>query len=220
MSLELEAWSLESAICGAYLLLTVIFVPVKEIIYYARIGYISSYLEHAHYYYKQFKDVEASFKESKSILEKTEYPEYIKHRDIVIDGDRKYLSSFIFFSLFLEAYINDFAARRLGDTYTRKYLDKLDVISKWVVLPKIITGKQIDTSRKSFEALKSLVALRNKFVHHKTMEATFENVKNNKSLDEQINLDMLIKAIKDIFKQLDDNENTIDNHQFYISCLE
>ena len=48
----------------------------------------------------------------------------------------------VFSAMAVEAYIYDYAARNLSDSFVKKYLDKLDLVSKWVVIPLIVTGKE------------------------------------------------------------------------------
>jgi hypothetical protein len=192
---------------------------MEEDVSYARIGYLHNYLENAIFFYNEYKKIENDHIKAKAIFNDFYHPEYENYKATHKKADRDYLSSFLFLSLFLEAYIYDFAARRLSDSYVTKYLDKLDVISKWIIIPKLITGKELDTSRHSFAILKQIFSLRNKFVHHKTSEITIERVAKYNSLDELIKLSDILSAIADIFKQLDKIDTTIDSHQIYISNL-
>ena len=68
----------------------------------------------------------------------------------------------------LEAYIYDYAARHFSDTYAEKYLDKLNIIGKWVVVPRLVTGRELPRSRKWFSLMKEIVEARNVIVHSKS----------------------------------------------------
>ena len=81
-----------------------------------------------------------------------------KHSRIVI----------IFCALSLEAFINDYAINRTSKSYLKDYLDKLDIYSKWVVIPKLATGSQLDTGAQPMQDLDWLIKQRNKLVHFKT----------------------------------------------------
>ena len=70
----------------------------------------------------------------------------------------------IFCATSLEAYINHYAISNLSKNYLKTYLDKLDLLSKWVVIPRIITEKQLDAGSKGLQDLAWLITLRNKFV--------------------------------------------------------
>ena len=74
----------------------------------------------------------------------------------------------IFCALSLEAFINDYAINRTSKSYLKNYLDKLDLYSKWVVIPRLVTGSQLDTSGQPMEDLDWLIKQRNKLVHFKT----------------------------------------------------
>lgn len=81
-----------------------------------------------------------------------------KHSRIVI----------VFCALSLEAFINDYAIDHLSKSYLEKYLDKLDLYAKWVVIPRFLTGSQLDTGAKPMQDLDWLIKQRNKLVHFKT----------------------------------------------------
>lgn len=193
---------------------------MREVVTYARMGYLNGYLENAIYYFIEYRSSLEQYIEVKHVRNKIDDPLYEQYLVASAKSNRNFFNSFLYFSLFLEAYIYDYAARRLGDTYTKNYLEKLDIISKWVIIPRLITGRQIDTYKKSFAVLKQLIGVRNKLVHHKTQEATLENVMNFKDLDEQISLTDVVSSIQDIFQQLQNNENTYDNHLFFIRALQ
>lgn len=73
-----------------------------------------------------------------------------------------------FGAMCLEAFIYDYAAHNFTDTYVKNYLDKLDVVSKWVVVVRLVTGKDFPKESKAFADLKELIKKRNDFVHSKS----------------------------------------------------
>ena len=77
----------------------------------------------------------------------------------------------VFSTMAVEAYIYDYAARHLGDAYVKDHLDKLDTLSKWIVVPKLITGRELSRQQKWFELLKKLIKARNSIIHHKSSDA-------------------------------------------------
>lgn len=90
----------------------------------------------------------------------------------------------------LEAYIYDYAARHFSDTYAEKFLDKLNIIGKWVVVPRLVTGRELPRSRKWFGLMKDIVEARNKIVHSKSSgpsvdKDTISYLKNIQSRDNQ-----------------------------------
>jgi len=74
----------------------------------------------------------------------------------------------VFAAMALEAYIYDYAARNLSDKYAKDHLDRLDTPSKWLIIPKLITGKEIEENSKAMELLKALVRARNEITHYKS----------------------------------------------------
>jgi hypothetical protein len=86
-----------------------------------------------------------------------------KHASIVI----------VFSAIAIESYIYDYAARHLSDSFVQDYLDKLDVIGKLVVIPRLITGKELHRNRKWFSLIKNIVKARNLIVHSKSSTPPF-----------------------------------------------
>jgi hypothetical protein len=80
------------------------------------------------------------------------------------------VKSIVFSALCVEAAINNYAGIHLGDSYNENHLQNLDVVSKWVVIPKLVCGKSINKSGPAFGALKKLIKSRNKLVHNKSKE--------------------------------------------------
>ncbi len=60
----------------------------------------------------------------------------------------------------LEAAINDYAGTHLETGYFETHLSSLDVVSKWVVIPKLVCSNQLDKSSAAFGALKHLIRAR------------------------------------------------------------
>jgi hypothetical protein len=67
-----------------------------------------------------------------------------------------------------ELYINDAAARLLGDTYVQRHVDRLDLVSKWVLVPRLICGHEIDRGGRAYDLLRLLVSARNELMHPKS----------------------------------------------------
>jgi hypothetical protein len=78
----------------------------------------------------------------------------------------------MFCAFTLEAYINDYAISRLSKSYLKNYLDKLDLVAKWVVIPRLVTEGQLDPGSRPLQNIAWLVELRNKLAHYKSKELT------------------------------------------------
>jgi hypothetical protein len=79
----------------------------------------------------------------------------------------------VFSAIAIESYIYDYAARHFSDNFVQDYLDKLDVIGKLVVIPRLITGKELSRNRKWFSLIKNIVKSRNLIVHSKSSTPPF-----------------------------------------------
>ena len=78
----------------------------------------------------------------------------------------------VFCGMALEAAIYDLAAIQLGDKFALEVLDKLDVLQKWLVVPRLICGKSLRESGPGINALRTVVKARNALVHAKSAPAT------------------------------------------------
>lgn len=132
-----------------------------------------------------------------------------------------YACIIVFAAMFMESYIYDYAARNLGDSYVTNHLSKLVTISKWIIIPKIITNKEIDKTRNSFETFKRLIGLRNKIVHWKSQEGNHERI--TKSIEfkfyNALETKSIFDSIFDIFSQLQKMDDK-DCHKFHVKQIE
>jgi len=87
------------------------------------------------------------------------------------------LITIIFSALSVEAFINDYAIRRFSKKYFEKYLDKLSIISKWIIIPRLANGTQLDPGSKAMEELDWLIKKRHRLVHYKTKMVDSGDVK-------------------------------------------
>lgn len=75
----------------------------------------------------------------------------------------------VFSGMACEAAIYDLAAVQLGDDYAAQYLDKLDLLAKWIVVPSLICGQKLKEHGPAINSLRTLVRTRNALVHHKSL---------------------------------------------------
>lgn len=73
-----------------------------------------------------------------------------------------------------ELYINDAAARLLGDKYSESHIDNLDLVSKWMIVPRLAFGHTIDRSGRAYNLLRLLVRARNDLMHPKSKPFSWE----------------------------------------------
>lgn len=105
----------------------------------------------------------------KQIKEPEDSDEYVnKICKINEDIQNHAIIAVIFSALTLEAFINNYGISLFSLSYFDNYLDKLDFVSKWLILPKLVVNKELNTSHQPFQLLNELYSLRNKLVHSKT----------------------------------------------------
>lgn len=96
------------------------------------------------------------------------------------------LKSILFSALCVEAGINDYAAWQLGDNYFNSHFSNMDVVSKWVVVPNLVTGRSLDKSKAAYQALVRLIKSRNSLVHNKSKHLDLGNPKLGEILGNRI----------------------------------
>jgi len=96
------------------------------------------------------------------------YSLFFKRGQVGEERDKNAVIAIVFSAMYLEAFIYDYAAISLGDKYVKDHLDRLDLVSKWILVPRLVTGKEISKSDHAFEALKKLNSARNSLVHLKS----------------------------------------------------
>ncbi|HUU92047.1 MAG TPA: hypothetical protein VM238_12670 [Phycisphaerae bacterium] len=87
----------------------------------------------------------------------------------VADEERPAIVCVVFCAAALEALINDYAICALSKGYLQNYLDRLQPLAKWLVFPRLIARRQMDTDGQAFQGLAELFRLRNDLVHFKRM---------------------------------------------------
>ena len=74
----------------------------------------------------------------------------------------------IFSALAVEGYINYYATNNFSDNFIKQHIEKLDLLSKWVLLPQLVTSNKFPRDGEAFQSLKQLIKDRNYLVHNKT----------------------------------------------------
>lgn len=118
----------------------------------------------------------------------------------------------IFAAMCLEAIINHYAISRISKSYFENYLDKLEVKSKWIIIPNLTSNAEFNRDSQAFELLDKVITLRNNLVHYKSriIEYTFELSDKTKKEEDKIVADVKVSIKAMIFvieelKRIDPN---------------
>lgn len=57
----------------------------------------------------------------------------------------------VFSTIALESFIHSYAARKLGEGYTDKHVEKMNLHTKWLLVPQLATGKAIPSDHRGIE---------------------------------------------------------------------
>lgn len=113
--------------------------------------------------------------------------------------------SVIFAAAALEAYIYDYGARNMTNCFMKKYLDKLTLVQKWVVVPQVVKGKPFPRDSQGMEHLKTLISDRNELTHFKS-GVDKDTLSPEKLAEKAQNAVHAIDALIDDMKSFDPNE--------------
>jgi hypothetical protein len=73
----------------------------------------------------------------------------------------------VFSTIALESFIHNYAARKLGEGYTDKHVEKMSLHTKWLLVPQLATGNAIPSDHRGIQLLQDLIRARNSIVHLK-----------------------------------------------------
>jgi len=124
----------------------------------------------AHYVYADI--AEKSYSEYREIISEIDTYIKVEHGEKLFElkraRDIARVQTVVFSAMTFEAAIYDFASIHLGDEYFRNHLDRLDVISKWLVVLRFVAGIELPKDEAPYAALKSLIFERNRLIHFKS----------------------------------------------------
>ncbi len=107
-----------------------------------------------------------------------------EHVAFILESKKYAIIAIVFSAFALEAYINDYAARK----GLRKQLEKLSFVNKWVEFPRLATGKGFSKNRECTSLLEELKRLRNELVHSKSKAFSIENEDQVKKMGDDVYL--------------------------------
>jgi hypothetical protein len=169
------------------------------------------YLKVCQEHYKLLKEYER--KVSSTLEEKTEsFASKLEVFELQQPMVRCAASVVIFAAFFLEAWIYEYTVKKLSKSFFDNHIDKLRPASKWVIVTRLVTGRNFPTDSQAFEHLKSLYKVRNDLVHPKPSaqpEDTGESLEKEEKEREQLikNAHEAYQTCKEVILELDKVEN-------------
>jgi hypothetical protein len=123
---------------------------------------------------------------------------------------RTAMVSVIFSALALEAFINNYGIERFSGSYFDNYLDKLSAVSKWIVIPRLVTGKEIDRDGQAFEWLKGLFMQRDKLVHYKTRKKKISELREDKDWVTEEHSEHALQTVRAVVEALSEIDPNVE----------
>jgi hypothetical protein len=80
----------------------------------------------------------------------------------------------VFSTIALESFIHNYAARKLGEGYTDKHVERMNLHTKWLLVPQLAMGKAIPSDHRGIQLLQKLIKARNCIVHLKAKDIEWE----------------------------------------------
>lgn len=131
----------------------------------------------------------------------------------------------VFSAMCLEAFIYDYGASHLGDKYIKENLDKLDLPSKFIVITKLVTGKDFAKGGHAYEGLKRLARDRNRLVHFKSKKFKLTEMDKASEFHDKLNAELKesmyksVNTVRQVLKEIDEmheeGSNFADNIEPY-----
>lgn len=89
------------------------------------------------------------------------------YTEAIMEGRQHAMVTIVFSAMTLEAYINEYAARKRSKSFFKEHLNKLRTQDKWVVISELFSGVPFPKSDNCYQHLDTLIQLRHQLVHNK-----------------------------------------------------
>lgn len=122
---------------------------------------------------------------------------------------RAAMVSLIFSALTLEAFINNYGIERFSRSYFDNHLDKLSSVSKWIIIPKLVTGKTIDSDSQPYEQLRRLFRRRDHLVHYKTRKKRLSEINEEDVWVTEEQSEEAVRGVTAILEELSGIDGTV-----------
>lgn len=191
-----------------------------EVVYKMLLLKVSYYGDYARIALENYDRIQELLKERKVIDDKYEklgkisYEENSKFMELNAEIGKYSRVIVVFCALAIEAFINDYAINHFSKSYLEKYLDKLDLMSKWIVIPRLVTGSQLDAGSQPLQDLDWLIRQRNELVHFKSRTVKASEFSGVKFFREQ-DAEKAISTVKNIVLELHNIDKTANETWLY-----
>ncbi|MHC1694010.1 MAG: hypothetical protein AB9835_01775 [Eubacteriales bacterium] len=127
-----------------------------------------------------------------SVKDKNKYHEI--YFSLTHEIESNYIISICFSAMSLESFIYDYTAKNLGDNYVDKHLDKLDAVSKWLIIPTLVTNKTLSKDEKTYCYLTECIKSRNNYIHIKSKNLDLDNIKQIENIEKMTSYEVALKV--------------------------
>ena len=169
------------------------------------------YLKICEEHYKRLKEYEEQI--SSILAEKTEssaskLEAFKLQKELAKSG----ATVVVFAAFFLEAWIYEYTVKKISKSFFEHHVDRLAPASKWVIVTRLVTGRDFSTDSQAFQHLKRLYKARNELVHPKPSpepQDAGQRLEKEEKEREQLVKDAheAYKACKEAILELDKVEN-------------
>ena len=102
-----------------------------------------------------------------------------------------------------------YGIERFSRSFFDNHLDKLNPVSKWMIIPKLIVGQQLKADGQPYELLRKLFKLRGKLVHYKTRQKRIDELADEDWVTERDAYDAL-QVVNKLTEELRSLDPTVD----------
>ncbi len=130
---------------------------------------------------------------------------YVQKPAIELKMKQNELIAITFAAMFLECIIWDYAAVNTSQSLAKKSLDKISLIGKWRIIPKLVNNdKNINIDHKAIVLLKKLVQERNDIIHSKSKEVpdTYNKIMEEEKKEGKITIPETEECVRRCFEGL------------------
>ena len=124
--------------------------------------------------------------------------------------NRHSMIAIIFSVMTLESFINGYGIENMSANYINEYLDKLELKSKWLIYPKLVTGKEIGRDCRAFSFLVELVGLRNRLIHDRPRRKQTNDIKDEEWLLKESNAERSLNTVRELVTELANLDESVD----------